>query len=311
MAAQQVVQHELVQALRRADHAVDVHVHEALRELLDRLAELAAARECGERGGDRRDALRARRERGVAGREQLAELAAVAAKLVAEGALQRRVHADLGAERVAHVGGERQLRGEIEPEIVEHAIDADEREVERYGGAEGIVLAERLFCADSAAALAILDACRGDAGAEHAWRLALVGIDRLLDDLGLDLAAKLRLATHTRDALGAEVGMDTALQRALGDKFRRHRGELARLLETGHPALAARSRRLAPIAGMLDALSRGGKLAQPIEQLAQSYVHMHVNRVVRTSQRLHELVLHDLLRRHYDGLVARAKKQSA
>ena len=56
-------------------------------------------------------------------------------------------------------------------------LDTYEREVERYGGPEGIALAERLFQADSEAVLAILEMLEGDEGADVRWRLALRGID--------------------------------------------------------------------------------------------------------------------------------------
>src|SRR5437016_951696 len=56
-------------------------------------------------------------------------------------------------------------------------LDTYEREVERHGGPEGIVLAERLFHFDSEAALEILEILEpGDAGADERWRLAVCGI---------------------------------------------------------------------------------------------------------------------------------------
>jgi thiopeptide-type bacteriocin biosynthesis protein len=114
--------------------------------------------------------------------------------------------------------------------------------------------------------------------------------------------------------------MDTALQKRLGDKFRKHGKELASLLAAsaddpdhdyapGLVAFAARSQRLRPLAQRLRTLASAGALTQSIETLVHSYVHMHVNRMIRSSQRAHELVLYDLLRRHYDGLVARGKQQ--
>ncbi len=45
-------------------------------------------------------------------------------------------------------------------------LDTYEREVERYGGGEGVRLAERLFHADSEAVLTAMDDLTGDAGAE-------------------------------------------------------------------------------------------------------------------------------------------------
>ncbi len=198
-------------------------------------------------------------------------------------------------------------------------IDTYERELERYGGAHGIELAEQLFCADSDAALAIIGACEGDAGTDAMWRLAFAGVDKLLDDLGLSLAEKLALATAARDAFGAEHGITTAFQKQLGDKYRRHSKELAALLAAAPdgdhlyaPAIAAfavRSQRLRPLGQRLRALVSAGKLTKSLDDLVHSYVHMHVNRMIRSSQRAHELVLYDLLRRHYDGLVARGKQQ--
>lgn len=50
-------------------------------------------------------------------------------------------------------------------------------------------------------------------------------------------------------------------------------------------------------------------LTQSTDGLVHSYVHMHVNRMIRSSQRAQELVLYDLLRRLYDGQAARSKQQ--
>jgi len=69
--------------------------------------------------------------------------------------------------------------------------------------------------------------------------------------------------------------------------------------------IAARSARLRLIGEQLRALGA------PVGELVHSYVHMHVNRMIRSAQRAHELVLYDLLRRHYDGVVARTRKRTA
>ncbi len=182
-------------------------------------------------------------------------------------------------------------------------LDTYEREVERYGGAAAIEHAERAFAADSVAALAILDAVAGDDGAALTWRAAAVGIDRLLDDLGFDFDAKRAELTRLRDQFGAEVGMDTDHQRRLGEKYRRVRGELESaltgtdaVLAPAHAALSARSERIRPLAAKLT------------PAVAPHLVHMHVNRLLAASPRAQELVLYDLLRRHYDAVVGRRKQ---
>lgn len=187
-------------------------------------------------------------------------------------------------------------------------LDTYEREVERYGGAAGIEIAERIFAADSEAAASVVEAYPGAEGAELLWRAALVGIDRMLDDLGLDEAAKRARITSLRDTFGAEVRMDTDHQRRLGEKYRRVRAEVEGALTETEPALApavaafaARSttiRRHAPALAAFD-----------LHDLAGSLVHMHVNRVLAASPRTQELVLYDLLRRYYD-MVAGKRKQA-
>ncbi|HEV7553866.1 MAG TPA: lantibiotic dehydratase, partial [Kofleriaceae bacterium] len=198
-------------------------------------------------------------------------------------------------------------------------LDTYEREVERYGGDRGIELAEEWFAADSEAVLAIVDAFRGDDGAVAKWKLALRGIDCLLDDLGLTLAERHALMTRQRDGFGAEAGLDTELQKRLGDKFRAHRIEITELLaapsdDTAHPlaagiaAFAERSRASARAVDALRSERDASRLTTSFDDLAGSFVHMHVNRLLAASQRRQELVLYDLLRRHYEGQLARSKR---
>jgi thiopeptide-type bacteriocin biosynthesis protein len=225
------------------------------------------------------------------------------------------------------------LYGELMPRLAEHTramlddgrmwklqLDTYEREVERYGGAIGIELAERLFCADSACAIDILGMITGDAGSDARWRLALRGIDQLFDDLGFDLAQRLTVIRRSRDAFAQEHRVDGSVgfQRGLGDKYRKERVALDALLDRTRDAdselipglerLAARSTANAPIIAELRAAEQRGALTVPISELAPSYVHMLVNRLIRSAQRAHEVVLYDLLVRLYESRVARAKK---
>jgi lantibiotic biosynthesis protein len=199
-------------------------------------------------------------------------------------------------------------------------LDTYEREVERYGGAVGIELAERLFWADSACTVDILAMLSGDAGNDARWRLALRGIDQLFDDLGFDLALRLTVMRRARDAFAQEHRVDSSVgfQRGLGDKYRKERTALEALLDRTRDAdselspglerLAARSVASAPITAELRAAEQRGQLTVPLVELAPSYIHMHVNRLIRSAQRAHELVLYDLLVRLYESRVARAKK---
>jgi thiopeptide-type bacteriocin biosynthesis protein len=196
-------------------------------------------------------------------------------------------------------------------------FDTYEREVERYGGAMGVDAAEQYFWADSEAVLDELTSLGDDdADADTRWRLAIPGVDTLLRDLGLDLDAKLRLAQRLRERFGREFHADAAFGRQLAPKYRSVRADLERLIATGgaadadrpwREALARRSARAREAVETLHAASGAQRLTSTIEDLAESYVHMHLNRLFRDEQRAHELVIYDFLVRLYEGLVARRR----
>ena len=195
-------------------------------------------------------------------------------------------------------------------------FDTYEREVERYGGAEGIVLAERIFQADSEAVLEIIENLElGDAGLDERWRLVLRGIDALLQDLGFDPATKFAVIRKARAAFAKEIRVDGRLKGQIGDRFRKERKRLEALLDPSQDAESAlssgfeifrhRSARLAPIVAELKASEAEGRLSLSLHELAHNYIHMHANRLLRSAHRAHELVLYDFLARLYGSKVAR------
>ena len=72
--------------------------------------------------------------------------------------------------------------------------------------------------------------------------------------------------------------------------------------------LHQRSRALAPAAEELRALAAAGRLSVDIPELAMSLAHMHVNRMLRSVQRVQELVLYELLSRAYASQAARRSR---
>jgi thiopeptide-type bacteriocin biosynthesis protein len=195
-------------------------------------------------------------------------------------------------------------------------LDTYEREVERYGGPEGIVLAERAFQADSEAALEIVERYPEDARGDVRWRLALCGMDCLLTDLGLDLGQRRDVLAEVRASFAAEFRADVNLRRHLGDLYRKERPSLERLLSTkyanaddelaaGLAVLRRRSARWAAAMLALREAAAAGRLELPLTRLAPSVLHMNANRLLRSAQRAQELVLYDFLARFYESLTAR------
>jgi len=194
--------------------------------------------------------------------------------------------------------------------------DTYEPEVERYGGPDGIALCEQAFCADSAAALSLVEALSDDQAADERWQLALIGIDCLSGDFGLGLDERRELSVRMRDDLAAKLRVAPSLDRALGARFRAERAALEGLLDPalladgplapGLEIFAERSERLAPIAAALHERAARGRLTVPVIELVNSLHHMFANRLLRSVLNEQELVLHDFLGRLYTSRLVRA-----
>jgi thiopeptide-type bacteriocin biosynthesis protein len=195
-------------------------------------------------------------------------------------------------------------------------LDTYEREVERYGGAEGIRLAEQLFQADSEAVLEIVALYPEDARGDVRWRLAMCGMDSLFADLGMDLGQRLEVVGQARSSFAAEFRVEDNLRRQLGELYRKERKNLERLLggegangvgilSRGLAVLRQRSERWAAAIVGLREVEAAGRLSVPVTRLAASLLHMHANRLLRSAARAQEMVLYDLLARHYESLAAR------
>jgi thiopeptide-type bacteriocin biosynthesis protein len=197
-------------------------------------------------------------------------------------------------------------------------IDTYQRELERYGGPEGIELAEQIFHADSRTVLGIIALLQGDEGLDARWQLCLRGMDLLLDDLGYALDGKRALVERLRLAFAQEHDVSTLMIRGLGDKFRKQRLALEVLLDPEHehshayePGLTLLRRRstiLMPTIAKLRERESQGQLTESMDDIAASLLHMHANRLLRSNQRAHELVLYDFLGRFYESKVARARR---
>jgi thiopeptide-type bacteriocin biosynthesis protein len=195
-----------------------------------------------------------------------------------------------------------------------------QRETGRYGGPENMERAERLFGLDSEAVMDIIQCSLGDEGADLRWQLALAGADRWLRDFGFGLEDGYRLAKRARDAYLKEFHPDDkGPQGWFAERFRKERKALEPLVAScdapdsepmrqGLEALARRSRLSAPLISEIRELDAQGRLTVSLEELAHSLIHMHINRVLRSSQRLQELVIYEFLVRLYGSMIARQGK---
>jgi thiopeptide-type bacteriocin biosynthesis protein len=193
------------------------------------------------------------------------------------------------------------------------ALDTYHRELERYGGDEGIELAERIHAADSDAVLKVLGMLDGDDVVDARWRLCLYATDRLLADAGLDMPQRRDWVKDGAAGYRMEYPGAHSLDSGIGARWRNERAELTALLDdsTDHPYEPARqpfrqrSERLVPLLAELADRDRHGLLTQPFEELLHSFSHLNAIRLLRSAARTHELVILSFLDRHYASQIAR------
>jgi lantibiotic biosynthesis protein len=157
-------------------------------------------------------------------------------------------------------------------------LDTYDREVERYGGPDGIELAEELFIADSVASLELLHLLDQKTVELDSSLLAVYTVDDLVRGLGLTDEEQDQLYHHgvaeRREAAKEYRTQQRLLRSLLGDPHwlatQPGGDRIAEILEL-------RRHRVQHIASRYDALDT---LVRSKAELARSFVHMHANRLL-------------------------------
>ncbi|HVI43540.1 MAG TPA: lantibiotic dehydratase [Chitinophaga sp.] len=211
------------------------------------------------------------------------------------------------------------IHQDLHPYIVSGQIkkiqcDTYEREVERYRPST-MEKSEVVFYADSMAVLGILNLLDGVEGEMYRWKLAMRGVDILLDDFGLALEDKKALLASLRESFTEEFGGAKLLHKQLNDKYRKDQKSIASFMnctddETNEieeviGIYQQRSAMIATVASEIKELlqqENGSEKAH--HDIIISYIHMFLNRIFVAKQRKHELVLYHFLEKYYLSQIA-------
>jgi thiopeptide-type bacteriocin biosynthesis protein len=68
-----------------------------------------------------------------------------------------------------------------------------------------------------------------------------------------------------------------------------------------------KSEKIRSISKIILEMEKNNELEIPLNKLLGSYIHMMINRLFRSKQRLSEMVIYDMLRRYYSSLIAKVK----
>jgi len=194
-------------------------------------------------------------------------------------------------------------------------IDTYERELERYGD-ETIELAENIFFYDTILVINLLKQIEIDNSSKFRWLISLKATDEFLNDFHYDLERKKQLMFTLKNEFAMEFGMDRALKSQLDKKFRKERTSINTMLNGGFDGshnyvmkqIRHRSHFTRTISQTLhDHFVHSGD-NERLDDFICSQIHMHNNRLFRSRQRQHELVIYDFLYRYYRSEIAKNKK---
>jgi thiopeptide-type bacteriocin biosynthesis protein len=208
------------------------------------------------------------------------------------------------------------LRPWVDSKIVSRIhVDTYRREVERYGGDEGMLLAESWFEAASDEALALVTAYPRDVDLEARSWATLWGVNRIVSLLLDTDDSKIKALGSWRESLVQENNGGTALETSLSKTARTHRALVAQLVSGAVPEslsavtqlLHSQAAVLSPLAAQYKALDAQGRLTASLGEISGALMHMHVNRLLRSQQRRQEMVIYDVLLRHLKSQQGRTR----
>ncbi len=183
-------------------------------------------------------------------------------------------------------------------------VDTYQRELERYG-MERIEQCEALFYYDSLSTLLFLTKTEGFFDEDLRFAVAAAKIDRLLTHLGLPVGQIRRLMATLKEQFFVEFGGEPSLRHQLNDKYRSYQPVIRQALAPTFVPAEGIWQWQEPQSSVLSQLAAGIPDENQLLNIAGSLIHMTVNRLFPSKQRVYELVLYHCLAKHYDSVMAR------
>lgn len=187
---------------------------------------------------------------------------------------------------------------------VVYAVDLStySREIERYG-AENMIVTERLFYYDSACICAIIREIIGKESG-YRWKAAFRLVDSFLNTLGYHMQQKIDCMALLNESFKKEFGFNEHNSKQLNDFYRLYKKDLERILRWKEPEDIIPSAIISLI-GQRNARIRQATETDNCNINVHSYIHMMMNRLFVTDNRVHEVVIYNLLWRFYRSSQAR------
>lgn len=190
------------------------------------------------------------------------------------------------------------------------------RELQRYGF-ESIDATEELYYNDSECTVKFADMIEGDAGERIRWLFSLLSMDHLLNDFGFTLKQKMQLLNLAKTSFGNEFNKTGTLNKQVNELYSENMSSIENFLNEDEKAeiytplwdiLKERSVKNKEIVNTLTSFAEQKILPGGIESTVLSYLHMVCNRIFLAKQRVHEMVVYDMLFKYYSKQIHTQKK---
>lgn len=191
-------------------------------------------------------------------------------------------------------------------------LDTYNRELERYNK-NLIEETESIFYADSECILSIIRKLNGNEN--YRWMIALKLVDELLTNFCLTIEEKQKTMKNLSNSFKTEFGFNKYYLKQFNLKFRENKKNITDILNNNSNEkektlislfrpIKKRTKKLMSIIEQINAKSEKD---HKVKDLLKSYLHMTMNRLFRSKNRLHELVLYDFMFRYYTSEIAKKR----
>jgi thiopeptide-type bacteriocin biosynthesis protein len=189
--------------------------------------------------------------------------------------------------------------------------DTYRRELERYGN-ETIEIFETLFFLESKIITKFLKINKGTDREKTRWLFGLKMLDKILESFNLDLNEKISLIEKMKTSFDGEFGMNRFLKKQIDDKFRLDKDIIISFVEDNtnsdfEELILFYVKNISPIILELLMLKKSNKIEVNFDNLIFSYLHMSMNRLFKSKNRKHEMVMYNFLHRYYRLVAGRNK----
>ena len=188
------------------------------------------------------------------------------------------------------------------------------RELERYGNVN-IDIVEYLFFLDSKMVLFLIEKIEKDKCEENRWLFCLLAIDSILEDFHYSLLQKKDLMYILSENYNNEFKISKITKTKINQKFRIERELINKILSCTRnigternafvEVIKEKSNLASPFIKILLDLNAKNILHTTLNDLVVSHIHMLCNRLFRSQQRMHELVLYNFLYKYYSSEISK------